>query len=67
MKYVRAIDALHDRFLNVGRVRFDEGIRTYADSVNAVVYRQDALGASKTLGTPINIYLTLDTTKLPAQ
>ena len=67
MKYVRAIDVLHDRYLNVGRVRFDEGIRTYADSVNAVVYRQDAMGASKTLGTPINIYLTLDTTKLPAQ
>ena len=67
MKYVRAIDVLHDRYLNVGRVRFDEGIRTYADSVNAVVYRQDAMGASKTLGTPVNIYLTLDTTKLPAQ
>ena len=48
-------------------MRFDEGIRSYADSVNAVVYRQDALGASKTLGTAINIYLTLDTTKLPAQ
>ena len=67
MKYVRAVDALHDRFLNVGRVRFDEDIRTYADSVNAVVYKQDALGASKTLGTAVNIYLTLDTTKLPAQ
>ncbi len=67
MKYVRAVDALHDRFLNVGRVRFDEGIRSYADSVNAVVYRQDAAGASRTLGTAVNIYLTLDTSKLPAQ
>ena len=67
MKYVRAVDVLHDRYLNVGRVRFDEGIKSYADSVNAVVYKQDALGASKTLGTAINIYLTLDTTKLPAQ
>jgi beta-lactam-binding protein with PASTA domain len=67
MKYVRAVDALHDRYLNVGRARFDEGIRTYSDSVNAVVYKQDALGAAKTLGTSINIYLTLDTTKLPAQ
>ena len=67
MKYVRAVDVLHDRYLNVGRVRFDEDIRTYADSVNAVVYKQDALGASKTLGTAIGIYLTLDSTKLPAQ
>ena len=67
MKYVRAVDALHDRYLNVGRVRFDEDVRTYADSVNAVVYKQDALGATKTLGTSIGITLTLDTSKLPAQ
>jgi len=67
MKYVRAVDALHDRFLNVGRVRFDEDIQSYADSVNAVVYRQDAVGASKTLGSQVNLYLTLDTSKLPAQ
>mgnify|MGYP002623011456 CR=1 FL=1 len=67
MKYVRAMDALHDRYLNAGRVRFDEDIRSYADTMNAVVYKQDALGASKTLGSPINFYLTLDTSKLPAQ
>ena len=66
-KYVRAVDALHDRYLNVGRVRFDSGIRTYADSVNAVVYRQDGLGTSKTYGSPINIYLTLDPEKIPAE
>ena len=67
MKYVRAVDALHDRYLNVGRARFDENIRTYADSMNAVVYKQDALGATKTLGTAISFYLTLDESKLPAQ
>ena len=66
-KYVRAVDALHDRYLNVGRVRFDSGIRTYADSVNAVVYRQDGLGTSKTYGSPINIYLTLDPEKIPTE
>lgn len=67
MKYVRAIDALHDRYLNAGRVRFDENIRTYADSMNAVVYKQDALGEKKSLGTAVNIYLTLDQGKLPAE
>ena len=66
-KYISAVDALHDRYLNVGRVRFDSGIRTYADSVNAVVYRQDGVGTSKTYGTPINIYLTLDPEKIPAE
>ena len=67
MKYIRAVDALHDRYLNVGRVRFDSDIRNYADSMNAVVYRQDGLGTSRTLGSNINIYLTLDPEKLPAQ
>ena len=66
MKYVPAVDALHDRFLNLGRARFDEDIRSYADSMNAVVYKQDAEGAARSLGTPINIYLTLDSAKLPA-
>ena len=67
MKYVSAIDALHDKYLNVGTVSFDPEIRTYADSVNAVVYKQDAPGAAKALGTRISLTLTLDSAKLPAQ
>ena len=67
MKYVSAVDALHDKFLNVGTVRFDPDIRTYADSVNAVVYKQDGLGASRSLGSRIGLTLTLDTSKLPAK
>jgi len=67
MKYVRAVDALHDRFLNMGTAHFDADIRSYADSVNAVVYRQDALGSVKSLGAPVSIWLTLDSNKLPAE
>lgn len=67
MKYVSAVDALHDRFLNTGKVSFDPNIKTYADSVDAVVYKQDIMGVTKSLGTPVNIYLTLDKSKLPAQ
>jgi beta-lactam-binding protein with PASTA domain len=67
MKYIRAVDALHEHSLNVGRIRFDSDIRTYADSTNAVVYKQDAVGAYKMLGTAINLYLTLDPSKVPAQ
>ena len=66
-KYVSAVDALHDRYLNVGRVRFDSDIRTYADSVNAVVYQQDGLGQTRKYGTAINLYLTLDSAKVPAE
>lgn len=67
MKYVSAVDAIHDRFLNTGKVTFDPGIKTYADSVDAVVYKQDAMGTTRSLGYPVNIYLTLDSSKVPAQ
>lgn len=67
MKYIRAVDALHDQCLNVGRVRCDAGIRNYADSTQAVVWKQDAEGASKPLGTSVDIWLTLDMSKIPAQ
>jgi beta-lactam-binding protein with PASTA domain len=65
MKYIRAVDAIHERYLNVGRVHFDPEIKTYRDSVNAYVYKQDAAGTKKTLGSAINLYLTLDESKLP--
>lgn len=67
MKYMSAVDAIHDNFLNVGSVRFDPDIRTYADSVNAVVYKQDSPGTAKPLGSRVAISLTLDPSKLPAE
>ncbi len=67
MKMVRAVDVLHEKYLNVGRIIFDAPALSYADSVNAVVYRQDLEGARRTLGTHVNIYLTQDRSKLPAQ
>ena len=65
LKYMDALDALHARFLNLGSARFEAGIRTYADSLEAMVYRQDAAGAVRALGAPVNIWLTLDPEKLP--
>ena len=67
MKYVNAIDALHERFLNIGKVSFDADIKTYADSMNAVVYKQDPAGAERNLGANVSFFLTLDQTKLPAK
>ena len=68
MKYISAMDAIHDSYLNVGRVRFDEGIRTYADSLDAVVYKQDGPPrASRTMGTPVAIWLTNDLSKVPTK
>ncbi len=67
MKYVPAVDALHDHYLNTGRIRFDADVRTYADSVNAIVYKQEAEGEEMPLGSTVNIYLTLDPQKVPAK
>ena len=66
MKYINAVDAIQERFLNVGKITFDPDIKTYADSMNAVVYKQDPAGAGRSLGANVNISLTLDQTKLPA-
>ena len=68
MRMVMAQDALLDRYLNVGRVRYDSAIRSYADSVSALVYKQsDPAGTSRTLGSRVDLYLTLDPDKLPKQ
>jgi hypothetical protein len=63
---VNATDVLHDHFLNVGKVSFDKEIKSYADSMNAVVYKQGtAAGARQNLGANVSIALTLDTSKIP--
>lgn len=67
LKYVVAIDALHDRYLNVGKTFFDSGITTYVDSINAVVYKQEPSKATKKLGSEVNLYLTLDPEKVPGK
>ncbi|MBO6168902.1 MAG: PASTA domain-containing protein [Bacteroidales bacterium] len=64
-KYLRAVDALHDNSLNVSGVFFDKSVRTYSDSLNAVVYSQrpSATGYPTVMGTGVTIYLSLDGTK----
>ena len=62
MKYLRAVDAIHDNSLNVRKVSFDSNVRTYADSLNAVVYRQSptASNAPILMGSEVSIYLSLE-------
>lgn len=40
MKYMRAVDAIHENSLNIARLRFDKGTVTFGDSLDAVVYKQ---------------------------
>lgn len=62
LKYLRAVDAIHDNSLNVGRVVFDRSVRNYTDSLNASVTRQspEATGNPILMGSDVTIYLSLD-------
>lgn len=60
MKYMRAVDAVHDNSLNVARLRFDKSIHTYSDSLDAVVYKQTPAAGemSVTMGSEVTLYLS---------
>lgn len=63
MKYLRAVDAVHDHYLNIRNAVFDKNIRNYTDSLNAIVYKQTP-GASRNpliMGSEVTIYLKKDT------
>ena len=66
MKYLRAVDAVHDNSLNVVRLVFDKEIVSYSDSLNAVVYEQrpsPAIG-SLSMGAGISLYLSTNPEKI---
>ena len=65
MKYLRAVDAVHDNSLNVAKLVFDSDVRNYGDSLDAVVYKQSP-GASKApilMGSDVTLYLSKDPLK----
>lgn len=62
LKYLRAVDAVHDNSLNIGRIVFDRTVRNYTDSLNASVTRQtpEASDNPILMGSDVTIYLSLD-------
>ncbi len=66
LKYLRAMDAVHDNSLNIGKVTFDKGVKTYSDSLNAVVYKQSPsqAGGPLTMGASVSLWLTADEDKI---
>ena len=66
LKYLTAIDALHENSLNVNSIRFDSTVKTYSDSLSAAVYAQrpEATGDPVMMGTGVTIMLTIDENKL---
>lgn len=60
LKYLRAVDAIHESSLNVRKVVFDKTVRTYADSVAAVVVKQVPAPseAPTVMGSDVTIHLS---------
>jgi len=66
LKYMRAVDVAHDSQLNVRKLVFDESVKNYGDSLDAVVYKQNpaASSAPTLMGSEVTLYLTNDPAKL---
>ncbi|MGN0189898.1 MAG: PASTA domain-containing protein [Candidatus Cryptobacteroides sp.] len=64
-RYLNAVDAVHDRSLNIRNLNFDKTVKDYSDSLNAMVYRQSPEEEECLMGTGVTLYLTLDKTKVP--
>ena len=68
LRNLSAVEAVHDHSLNIGNLRFDETVKDYEDSLNAVVYKQvpeanDSIPVP--MGDNVNLFLTLDHSKIP--
>ena len=69
MKYVRAVDVVHENSLNISRFMFDESVRNYNDTINSVVYRQSpgASQAPSLMGSAVTLYLTVNPERIPSR
>ena len=65
LKYLRAVDVVHDNSLNIKRLVFDESVKNYSDSLDAIVVRQgpEALMAPIVMGSDVTLYLSVDPAK----
>lgn len=68
-RYITAVDAIHKQSLNVKTLRFDNSVKDYDDSLNAVVYRQapEASEIPASLGNDVSLYLTVDPERIPSR
>ena len=68
-RYMTAVDAVHKQSLNIKTLRFDDSIKNYDDSLNAVVYRQspEASEIPVGLGNDVSLYLTVNPERIPSR
>ena len=70
LKNMSAVEAMFDHSLNIKDLKFDETVKDYEDSLNAVVYRQAPVASdsvSVAMGEAVMLYLTTDIAKVPAR
>lgn len=70
LKNLSAVDAIHDHSLNVKTLKFDDTVKDYEDSLNAMVYRQvpePSDSISVNMGDAVTLYLTTDAKKIPVK
>jgi beta-lactam-binding protein with PASTA domain len=70
LKNLSARDAVQGNSLNIRTMKFDDTVKDYDDSLNAVVYRQEPShldSLPKRMGDSMVLYLTLDHTKVPVK
>ena len=69
-RYMSAVDLVHKQSLNVKTLRFDDSVKDYDDSLNAMVYRQvpePSDSVSVAMGEEVMLYLTTDASKIPVK
>ncbi len=63
--YTDAASNIIENSLNVGRVRYDDSVRNYVDSLHAVVYSQTPASATTVpMGRSVDIWLTVNPEKI---
>ena len=62
------MDLVHKQSLNVKTLRFDDSVKDYDDSLNAVVYRQspEVSEIPVKIGDDVSLYLTIDPERIPS-
>lgn len=66
-RYLTAVDAVHKQSLNIRILKFDDSVKDYDDSLNAVVYRQAPEPSPEpvSLGNDVSLYLTVNPDRIP--
>lgn len=69
LPYHKAVNAVQDSYLNIDELVFDQTVKSYSDSIAAVVYKQipDPSDNRVTKGKGVKLYLTLDLNKVPKE